>query len=318
MIPQEVAKHLAEAGVTLDEQLRVVGDGRVICCIGLVIGFYFRHRDGEDIRERTVRTFEKYHAAIGDKFVWGADPKTGAPRKVAGTPITDLRSRLPRLRAHNELEYIFHGGKRKNDGNPYTVRGVTKPEDHDRLSYVTYSLPFEWVTSQEPGAFIQLVGGLCDLLAPDYGHAGLGVIPHVGEHGNSREMKWICGMLARFRGLELELPFSHAFSLHKCNVIKGVNWLTILDQPWIDRLGGEEALRKELGPGIRWLPFRTGVIIQAGDRPLFGDVNWQEPMPAYEQVARALKPIRATNIGALASPYGFDEERTSKWLARFD
>lgn len=48
------------------------------------------------------------------------------------------------------------------------------------------------------------------------------------------------------------------------------------------RLGGEQALREQLGEDDillhRW---DDGVIIQAGAHPLFGDVNRNEPMPLY-------------------------------------
>jgi hypothetical protein len=41
-------------------------------------------------------------------------------------------------------------------------------------------------------------------------------------------------------------------------------------------------------------------------------------MPYYRQVAKALKPIRATSVRGISDAYGFNRERSDEWLARFD
>jgi len=126
------------------------------------------------------------------------------------------------------------------------------------------------------------------------------------------------GFAARFRGLEIDLPGSHAIYMAKNDRIKGINWLTILDESWVAKLGGKAALRAQLGPDIRVLDYPKGIVIQAGNEPRFGDVHRQEPMPAYQEVARALVPIRIESVMSLSDPFGFDDARSDRWLRRFD
>jgi hypothetical protein len=168
------------------------------------------------------------------------------------------------------------------------------------------------------GAFTKLVVDICERIGPTHGYAGLAVIPFVNVRRQDADFASILGLIARFAGLEVDMPASDGIYLEQEDRIRGVNWLTIVDDKWIERLGGQAALTQALGSGIQQHRFKTGVVIQAGPRPLFGDVHRQEPMPHYKQVAKALKPIRIDSVRALSTPYGFDRDRTDKWLARFD
>ena len=100
--------------------------------------------------------------------------------------------------------------------------------------------------------------------------------------------------------------------------IKGVNWLTVLDTSWVQKLGGDANVVALLGPGINVHRYNKGIVVQAGEQPRFGDVHRQEPMDAYRQVAKALLPIRIDSIKSLAIDFGWDDARTEKWLRRFD
>jgi hypothetical protein len=309
---------LVQATEGLDEQLRVVEDGRVVCCVGLLATFYFLTKGKPDVRERAVRAYEAYHSAIGDKLVWGADPKNHRPRKVTGTQIADIRSWAHRVGPDEDLEFVFHGGKEKNDASAYSTIAVVHPTTYDKLSRLTCCVPLAWIAENSLGAFVKLVLDVCGILRPEHGYAGFGAIPHVNDSGSSTSMRFVIPFARRFSGLEVDFPGSHAYFLVRRPAIKGVNWLTLLGQGWVDKLGGEEALVRELGVGPRVHHFDGGIVIQAGPGPRLGDKNMNEPMDAYRQVAKALKPIRIDSMGALSSAYGFNEERTTEWLHRFD
>jgi hypothetical protein len=116
--------------------------------------------------------------------------------------------------------------------------------------------------------------------------------------------------------LEADHPVSHVHYLK--NGIKGVNWVTVLGEKWISRLGGLPALRKELGEPFRLHEYPGGVLIQAGPRPQLGDVNRQIAIDEYRRLAQVLKPIRVTDHKSFPAWSGFDEQRTQAWLARFE
>ena len=302
---------------TVDNQMCVVNDGRVVCCVGLIATFYFLDGDRPEVRERVVRAYETYQKAIGDKLIWGADPKTHRPKKLAGTQIANVRSWVSRIAPGDDLEFVYHGGKDKNDANAYMTKALVQVETEGELSYFTFGVPLAWLVPHSLQGFVKLVLEVSEILRPEHGYAGFGIIDHVASSSNS-DMAVVTGFAKRFSGLEIDDPGSHSIYLSNTPAIKGVNWLTVLGQSWLDKLGGETAVIAELGEGPTLHPFDGGAIVQAGPRPLLGDRNQNEPMVAYRQVAKALKPIRSNYISSIASAYGFNKEQTTQWLQRFD
>jgi Protein of unknown function (DUF3396) len=311
-------KQLQEAGAGLDSQLRVIDGGRIQCCVGLLATFYFLGGDRPDVRERVAKALDIYRQAIGDKLIWGADPFTGTPKRIAGTDIANPRAWMNRIGPEDDMEIVMHGAADKRDASPYTVEALVHALRPTHLSYFSFALPFEWLTSKSPGAFTQLVLDVCNVLAPSHGYAGLGVIPHVDLSRASPEFAPILALVSRFSGLEVDLPWSHLIYLEEEDRIKGINWLTVLDDSWVKKLGGKQPLEEALGDGVVVHRFNAGVVIQAGPRPQLGDVNRRDPMTYYRQVAKALKPIRIGSVRAICSGCGFTEARSDQWLARFD
>jgi hypothetical protein len=103
------------------------------------------------------------------------------------------------------------------------------------------------------------------------------------------------------------------------NGIKGGNWLTILSDPFVERLGGRDAIREALGEPFAVESFTGGVMIVAGNAPEVGDRNRNIDAPLYRKLARILRPIRIDQhppvyaMGPLSVEGEFDA-----WLARFD
>lgn len=306
---------LVEAVEGLDDQLRVVSKGKVVCCVGLLATFYYECEMSE-ARDRAIAAYERYRAAIGERLVWGADPKTGRPKQIAGVDIGDVRCWAPRVPLGEDFSFVFHGGKEKYDASPYTIRCLRTT--WNRLAALSFTLPIAWIAANVAGEFVRLVADVAAILRPEHGYAGLGVIPYVNQSSKSSEMTSIVGLGRRFRGLEIDFPFSHAIYLAERPAIKGVNWLTVLAESWVNAAGGEALLRSRLSTEISFMRYAGGVVLQAGPKPLFGDVNRNEPMVPYEKVARALKTIRATDISSISSSYGMNREATTAWLNRFD
>ena len=98
--------------------------------------------------------------------------------------------------------------------------------------------------------------------------------------------------------------------------MKGANWITALGKPFLDRFDRLERaayLRDRLLSVTR---DESSLLIQAGPAPRVGDVNRGDDLPLYRQVAKAIEPL---TCGA-HWPFSvvFDEERTMRWLKRFD
>jgi len=126
----------------------------------------------------------------------------------------------------------------------------------------------------------------------------------------------IYALSRRFRGVDFGTP--QAFSKYAEHGLKSVNWITLLGTDLAERSGGVARLMKEARHGVTVRRLPHGVALQAGPRPLLGDVNHREPLTAYETVnalvARSRFPIES--IGHHDGIGG--EDNTRAWLARFD
>ena len=131
----------------------------------------------------------------------------------------------------------------------------------------------------------------------------------------------------RFPGLEIDDPDSVASAMIRGGgplTIKGVNWLTALDDECLEPLGGREEVFGDLDEGFKFYEYDGGVLIQAGPVPQPGDVNQGHIPRNYQQLARKLKPIRmifSKPHSLISSPNRQEKSSadvTNEWLARFD
>jgi hypothetical protein len=99
--------------------------------------------------------------------------------------------------------------------------------------------------------------------------------------------------------------------------VKRVSWLTLLGGRIVRQLGGLEALTSAFSatPAIRVHPTGDGVLIQAGDAPVVGDLGQHDLSPLYRDVAAVIRPARAR---VLPGPSGIEEEWVDNWLQAFD
>ncbi|MEY4514951.1 MAG: hypothetical protein RLZZ450_7073 [Pseudomonadota bacterium] len=304
------------AATQLDEQLTVTRDGHVQCCVALSASFYVRDGHTLEVRQRIVDCFELYRERVGDVLVWGGDPKTAKAKKVRNTSILDVASWMPRVSPEDAFEPAFSGGSKSNDASPYRFSALARSPDPDDLSAITFSVPLSWAATREQGAYLEAILRAASILRPVHGYAGLAVVLSLVESGSGSDTEPAAALVKRFRGLDLDFAELQTESLK--TAIKGVGWLTILGDTFVEQLGGSAGLVATLGSNIPVHAYPGGVVIQAGPHPRFGDVNRAEPMEDYERVAAVLKPIRTTKLRRLSTLYGLDADRTARWLERFD
>jgi hypothetical protein len=182
---------LDEAAQRLDEELCLVEDGKIRCCIGLRATVYFFKGADPSVRKRLLRVFERCLKEAGDRLRWGADPVTTRPKKLAGTKIADPGTWLQHLDAE-EWSMVFHGAEKRNDASPWSFVALAEETVGD-LRYVTFTLPLSWLEGGGPDRFARLVVDCCGIMNPFHGYAGLSVIQHVDESGESPAMLHVQG-----------------------------------------------------------------------------------------------------------------------------
>lgn len=123
-------------------------------------------------------------------------------------------------------------------------------------------------------------------------------------------------MTARFHGLDV-IGASRT-SIDATDGIKCVNWLTLLDESLLAKLGGKAALRGKLSPAIVFHDIPNGVVLQAGEKPVLGDIHSPDELAVYREVAVALKPIFAMGPRrrGFRAMEGF-HQYTNEWRGRF-
>jgi hypothetical protein len=94
----------------------------------------------------------------------------------------------------------------------------------------------------------------------------------------------------RFPGFNVENPV--LLSRHLTNAIKGVNWLTILSDEFLNKLGGLEKIQGQLDDNFPFYYYHGGGLIQSGTSPQIGDRNRKNIPKYYQQLGLVLKPVR--------------------------
>ena len=231
----------------------------------------------------------------------------------------------------------------------YTIPGgaiVKKGRDRG-LSYMKFWMPMDFVNTPEGvrsyEAFLRFV---CEQLPVRGGYGGLSSILPYSFH-EYMPQEW--ALAQRFSGLEID---SYAFiqdeeyetmsyagesaerpteiyddlppgaKVRRYGFIKGVNWYTLIGNLFVDRLGGEAAVRAELArPDIGIERIGHCLLIRAGDFPRLGapEEGLPEPYVFVNRVLRVLRnpapPSLHTNVPGAEHA---DPDGTRRWEARFD
>jgi hypothetical protein len=299
---------------TLLDGLSVIEQGEVRSTVGLVVTLYFFGGGSRDQREALVRCHDRYWEIAGANLRWGAGSKTGQPARIASGRVDPPGENLD-LPPDQSFQFVYHGGVSKNDADAYSLAAHGRDLWPQELGFFTATLALEWLEGRGVGKFRELVLQFCNELHPYHGYAGLGVIHH--PINSKASDLTVYGIARRFPGLEVDYPQFHILKLD--NGIKGVNWLTVISDSLIDRLGTRQAFTATLSADVTVHSYAGGLVLQAGVLPQIGDTDRRNDPTAYRDVARALKPIRAEYDDAFqTNPDGFTEERTKQWLARFD
>lgn len=181
--------------------------------------------------------------------------------------------------------------------------------------FVQILLPLELI-EQSVQPFLELALELPRRLKLLVGYGGFAVNVHP-DMNTQLQRQPIYALSRRFKGVDFAKP-PHRFAEYASSGTTNVNWLTFLGRRYTKRLDRGGRWRERLGKEITIHNVGSGIAIQAGPEPLFGDVKRRERLPHYQAVGRALRPVRLpeAELGIYNAIGG--AENTRKWMARFD
>jgi hypothetical protein len=177
-------------------------------------------------------------------------------------------------------------------------------------------LPLLWL-SKRPGLLRDFALKISRRLRPVSGHGGLGVIEAVDRGAALDFQPAVYQIAKRFPGLDVDGPITGSLD----DGIKGVNWLTILGDHWVNEMGGLDALRKSLNEDFEFYPYNGGLMIQAGPKPQAGDAQANRWPQHYVTLAKVLRPIFMKTVPDFHQFPGakcMRAEESRAWVHRFD
>jgi len=185
-------------------------------------------------------------------------------------------------------------------------------------NYVHMAFPPEWGLERTEEMF-QLVIEIAGFFPYQSGLGGFGFECTRGKRRKAETFAWARSM--RYRGIDIFVHPYDTLAVGK-DAIKGVNWLTVLCDPFVDRLGGRAKLRKSLPKSVELFDLPRGLLLKAGTVPRLGDTNRQELLPEYKAVYKALAPLAEPGYDRTIMFLAGDASRnyepnTAAWQRRF-
>ncbi len=264
--------------------------------------------------------FERYRELVGDEALrFYATANMSKHKKVTKRSLTMLKTWL---KPGAKLDYYaFLSFQDSDDFNhaPRSLFAIAGAEEDDGeraddATLVRLSLPMPWGL-EEPERMFELAQELWGQLPYRSGQAGFGF--EVSRYFVDAAHEYAYGRSMRHPGLDIPDAANDAI-LTGFESVRGVGWLTMLDDDFVEQLGGVEALREALGDAAEVVEQERGVILKAGAVPQFGDVNRKEDLPEYRAVYAAIEPLFPDFGDAPCLNIGGDfESRNEAWLKRF-
>lgn len=291
--------------------------GRKLAAVGLLATIYFDEPCTREKREIVAMLAEEYIARFGSYLRFTKDRRDA---KVYPLHLKKVPSPKDWLPDHPDGEGWYFGLSSANtarEAGEHTVYGYCGAAFKKGLGYFHFSVPLNSFADEE-GGFRKYLLHACEQLKPISGYGGIGVIEPLNYLAGEACQPLIRQLGERFPGLEIEDRIGH--TIHLKSGIKGVNWLTVLGDRWIQEMGGLDFLRLWVTEACTLYPYPGGVVIQAGSRPEIGDVQANRWPMHYVRLAKALKKIRVKDHYPFhfGGENRFDHEATMKWINRFD
>jgi hypothetical protein len=289
--------------------------------IGWILTLYFEKSYSMELRNSIAECFEEYIEICKENIRWVAHPKSYTWKRLAKeevpTPTEWFESQ--KLDENDGWEFFYHGGNRKDEASHYTVRAVGTPkmlyDKRGRLSYISASFPPTWFENHKIN-FPEFVLNWCEKIKPLHGYGGIGILESPEYSVAQNYEKEVYALAKRFPGLEVDYPDVHVLYLR--GGIKGINWITIMDEKWVEMLGGEKLLKSKLDTNFKIYGYSQGIAIQAGKNPEIGDVNRNLDPKYYRKLSKVSSSIRIKNHKRFHGITGFGPEETQAWIDRFD
>ena len=272
-----------------------------------------------EIGQPIVDLFDRFRAIVGDdKLTFYATGTMAKHKKVTkralGMPAVWMK---PGARLSDLVSVEYHDGAQFNDApkHLWAVHG-SEEVDGQRITdptVVRVSLPAQSALD-DPESMVALTTELWGMAEFRFAHAGFAF--ECSRYMAETAHEYAYGQSMRHPGMDIAHTVNDAITMGESS-IRGIGWLTLLDDATAERVGGTDALVEKLGDEAVVL-VKGGVMLRADETPQFGDVNRKDDLPGYRAVYAALESLMTDTSDVPCLDIGGDfEARTEAWLTRF-
>ncbi|PTR08972.1 uncharacterized protein DUF3396 [Nitrosospira sp. Nsp5] len=190
----------------------------------------------------------------------------------------------------------------------------TYPRHRFEANMIRLCFPPEWGATRHLELY-HLAKDICHHFPFQSGHSGyvLQTSKYVQEESEFQAFK--LGM--QFPCVDIRNEITDLIAVR--DAIKGVNWLTMLCDDFVDRIRGRLPLSASLPPSAEIIRVDGGVILKAGNHPILGDLDTGEDISLYKAVYRLVEPLQRAARDKYSSfllPGGDHVAKTQRWLRR--
>lgn len=289
----------------------------LIMQLGLGLTIFFP-RPFCDVRDVMWDLWQKFIVMVGkEKLTWARLGGGNRSREVNASTFRTIESWLTGKKDYGKNCWIsIHNGPMDCLGKySFELEGLGNPgEDEEDVGYLDMRFPVELLDSMNgPSLAEQLVSLVAKL--PFYSGVG-GFVFHRSPYKFDASIGKMAALSMRFEGVEISA--SHREAYWAARGLVSVNWITLLGDGLVSKLGGHNVLSKKLPVGCDVYSLDHGVAVRSGDLPLLGDKNTgKDELKLWRNVYQVLKPIQFVDSIYEFDPFEFDGERTAEWLQRF-
>ena len=289
---------------------------------GLTAGFYFDEAETRGKRDAALSIAQKYYdLAEGNTNLFAYGERT---RRLSSK--ADIETYLQAEDYYDEAAmrsfYIRHMPREEerttdpvHDYLTALLPGHTYAGGNGRLMYQTRLTEL----TRDADGVIRFFVDACRDLQVFYAVSGMSLLFYSYASGAPEKAY---PLLRRFPGLLYEDGTNFGLEIaRRTDFIRDVNWLTAINDTLLSRVGGLDKARETLSDAVFLHPYDGGVVFQAGENPVLGDLNKGNVPAAYREVNDFLKPLRYDRweFPYLAAPHDVDPmEFTEWWTQRFD
>ena len=305
--------------------------------------FYLDEPHLPPARNRAADAAIRFREIVGDDITTVSHRSWDTPQKGDDFPIDSKKVMEPHdalLEGHIEHSTAFYEysdvSDSRNVGSMFfgaDMPAIHYYRGHRYMGLVEIGFAMGWLAKNAKRVhFRDIVLEFARILQPRHGSAGYDILfpgrsdytKIAAQNGTFREF------LSQHPGIDANDHdtgyFPPDMKKRLDEHLRTVNWLTLIGDPLLERIGGRENVEATLFDRETYPLFEygEGLIIQAGMFPNPGNRELNIIPHEYGEVARLTAPIRVHEFDSdhfsnpMGGPYRDPHEEARKWLARFD